>query len=103
MQKRGQLGIIEMKYFMVGFLIGIIAAFILVALGSKKVLPFKIPIVCGPIIFSKKLFQEKKAQLIAIEFHFFMAGLGIGLIAGLALIFLGTKGIIPFRIPVVCG
>lgn len=47
MHKKGQLGIIEFKYFMVGLIIGIIVAFILVLLGTKGVIPFKIPLVCG--------------------------------------------------------
>jgi len=47
MQKRGQLGIIELKYFIVGLLIGIIIAFVLVFLGTKGIIPFKIPAVCG--------------------------------------------------------
>ena len=46
MQKRGQLGIIEFKYFMVGLLIGIVIALVLVMLGTKGILPFKIPLVC---------------------------------------------------------
>jgi len=45
--KRGQLGIIEFKYFMTGLFIGIIIAFVLVLLGTTGVLPFKIPWVCG--------------------------------------------------------
>lgn len=45
--KRGQLGIIEFKYFMSGLIIGIILALILVLLGTKGVIPFKIPLVCG--------------------------------------------------------
>jgi hypothetical protein len=47
MQKKGQLGIIEFKYFMVGLIIGIVVALILVWLGTAGVLPFKIPLVCG--------------------------------------------------------
>ena len=46
MQKRGQLGIIEFKYFMVGLLVGIVIALVLVMLGTKGILPFKIPLVC---------------------------------------------------------
>ncbi len=49
MQKRGQLGIIEFKYFMVGFIIAFILALVLVYLGSVGVLPFKIPLVCGSV------------------------------------------------------
>ncbi len=47
MNKKGQLGIIEFKYFMVGLIIGIIIGLVLVLLGTKGVLPFKIPLVCG--------------------------------------------------------
>ncbi|MBU0470059.1 MAG: hypothetical protein KKA62_05345 [Nanoarchaeota archaeon] len=47
MEKRGQLGIIEFKYFIIGLLIGLILGLVLVLLGSKGVLPFKIPLVCG--------------------------------------------------------
>lgn len=45
--KRGQLGMIEFKFLLIGLVIGIIAGLILVLLGTKGVLPFKIPIVCG--------------------------------------------------------
>ncbi|HLD72502.1 MAG TPA: hypothetical protein VJA23_02870 [Candidatus Nanoarchaeia archaeon] len=47
MQKRGQLGIIEFKYFMVGLIIGIVLGLVLVLLGSKGIIPFQIPLVCG--------------------------------------------------------
>jgi len=47
MEKRGQLGIIEFKYFMIGLLIGVVIAFVLVGLGTSGVLPFKVPWVCG--------------------------------------------------------
>lgn len=45
--KRGQLGWIEMKYFFAGLGIGILLGLVLVYLGSVKVLPFKIPLVCA--------------------------------------------------------
>jgi hypothetical protein len=48
----------------------------------------------------KKLINDKKAQLGAIEFKFFLYGLIVGLIGGIVLVFLGTKGTIPFKIPV---
>ncbi len=48
----------------------------------------------------KKFFNNKKAQLGIIEFKFFMIGLVIGLIVGIVLVYLGTKGIMPFKIPV---
>ncbi len=47
MDKRGQLGFIEFKYFITGLFIGLIIALVLVILGTKEVLPFKIPLVCG--------------------------------------------------------
>ena len=95
MQKRGQLGIIEGKFAIIGFFIGLIVGLALVFLGTKKILPFQIPFVCG-------FFKKKKAQLIAIEFHFFMGGFVVGLIAALVLVYLGTAGILPFSIPLVC-
>ncbi len=95
MQKRGQLGIIEFKYFMIGFIAGVIAATVLVFLGNNKTLPFQIPAVCG-------FFRSKKAQLGMIEFHYFLGGLVVGLIAGLVLIYLGNTGVIPFKLPLGC-
>jgi hypothetical protein len=47
MNKKGQLGIIEFKFLMVGLLIGIILALALVYLGSSNILPFEIPVVCA--------------------------------------------------------
>jgi uncharacterized protein YacL len=47
-----------------------------------------------------KLIKNKKAQLGMIELKFFFIGLVIGLIVALVLVFLGSKGIIPFKIPV---
>jgi len=49
MQKRGQLGIIEFKFFIIGLFIGILAGLILVYLGTANVLPFKIPLVCPAV------------------------------------------------------
>jgi len=43
MEKRGQLGIIEFKYFIMGIFIGIIIALLLAYLGSSGVLPFSMP------------------------------------------------------------
>jgi hypothetical protein len=106
MKKRGQLGIIEFKYFMVGFLVGLFGGWILVLLGTKKVLPFKIPLVCGPVLsnkfWKKSFWKEKKAQLGIIEFKYFVVGFLIGLVVALILVFLGQKGILPFKIPLVC-
>ena len=47
MDKRGQLGIIEFKFFLYGIIFGVILALVLVFLGTAKVLPFQIPLVCG--------------------------------------------------------
>ena len=47
-----------------------------------------------------KLIKSKKAQLGMIELKYFFIGLIIGLIAALVLVFLGTQGILPFKIPV---
>ena len=101
--KRGQLGLIEFQYFMVGFGIGLVGALALVILGTKKVLPFEIPLVCGSTLLTGFLPKDKKGQLGLIEFQYFMVGFGIGLVAGLVLVYLGTVGILPFKIPLVCG
>ncbi len=47
MDKRGQLGVIEFKFFFYGLVIGIILGLVLVFLGTAQVLPFKIPLVCA--------------------------------------------------------
>ncbi len=39
MDKKGQLGIIEFKFFMYGVVFGLIAALVLVYLGAKGVIP----------------------------------------------------------------
>ncbi|MBI2102516.1 hypothetical protein HYT55_01655 [Candidatus Woesearchaeota archaeon] len=44
----------------------------------------------------------RRGQLGFIEFKYLMAGLFFGIIIGLVLIYLGTKGIIPFSIPYAC-
>ena len=100
MHKRGQLGIIEFQYLVVGFLIGLFGGLILVYLGTKKIIPFQIPIVCGSTLFFNK---GKKAQLGPIEAKFFFIGFFLGIIVSLVLVLLGTKGILPFKIPLVCG
>jgi len=46
--------------------------------------------------------MDKRGQLGAIEFKYFFVGLVIGIILGLLLVWLGTAGVLPFRIPV-CG
>jgi len=47
MNKRGQLGVIEFKFFLYGLIFGVIVALVLVFLGTTGVLPFKIPLVCA--------------------------------------------------------
>jgi len=47
-----------------------------------------------------KFSNNKKAQLGIIEFKYFISGLIIGIIVGVVLVYLGTKGILPFKIPV---
>ena len=44
--KRGQLGFIEFKYFIVGLIIGIVIGLVLIYLGTKGVIPFHIPFAC---------------------------------------------------------
>lgn len=39
MQKSGQLGLIEFRYFMIGLAIGVIIALVLVFLGSADIIP----------------------------------------------------------------
>lgn len=44
MNKKGQLGPIEFKFFIIGLIIGLVGALVLVYLGTKGILPFKIPV-----------------------------------------------------------
>lgn len=101
LSKKGQLGLIELKYWFIGFIIGILGGLILVMLGNKGVIPFKIPVVCGAAIFAKDF--NKKAQLGMIEFQYFLIGFLMGLVLSLVLVYLGTAGILPFSIPLVCS
>ena len=43
--KKAQLGIIEIKFAMIGFIIGVISTFVLILLTNNGVLPFKIPFI----------------------------------------------------------
>ncbi|HLC80864.1 hypothetical protein J4207_06085 [Candidatus Woesearchaeota archaeon] len=43
--------------------------------------------------------MEKKGQLAGIEFHYFMAGLMIGLILVIVLVILLNRGVIGFNVP----
>ncbi|MEK6869397.1 MAG: hypothetical protein AABX74_04160 [Nanoarchaeota archaeon] len=44
--KKGQLGIIEFKFFFIGLIIGIIIAVVVIVLANKGILPFKLGFVC---------------------------------------------------------
>lgn len=46
MDKKAQLGIIEMKFFLIGLVAGIILTILLILLANKGVLPFKISFLC---------------------------------------------------------
>ena len=46
--------------------------------------------------------MEKRGQLGIIEFKFFIMGLAIGIVAGLILVFLSTKGVIPNVLGFLC-
>lgn len=48
----------------------------------------------------KEFIASKKAQLGIIEAKFLIIGLVIGIILGIVLVYLGTAGILPFKIPV---
>jgi len=98
MDKRGQLGTIELKFFLYGMFVGLPAGFALVFLGTVKILPFSVPFVCPGLV----KFMDKKGQLGWIEFQYFLGGLAFGFVAALVLTFLGTAGILPFQIPLVC-
>ncbi len=47
MEKRGQLGLIEFRYFLIGLAIGIIVALVLVFLGSSGVIPINVCSLAG--------------------------------------------------------
>ncbi len=47
--------------------------------------------------------MNTKGQLGAIEFKYFMVGLLIGMVIAFLLVLLGNNGVIPFKIPLVCG
>ena len=46
MNKKAQLGFIEMKFLLVGLLIGIVLAVVLIFLANKGILPFKLTFLC---------------------------------------------------------
>jgi len=43
--KKAQLGIIEFKFAVIGFIIGVISTIVLIILSNNGVLPFKIPFI----------------------------------------------------------
>ena len=47
MNKKGQLGALEFKFFMIGLAIGIAIAITLLVLSVQDIIPFGIPWVCG--------------------------------------------------------
>jgi hypothetical protein len=50
MQKRGQLGIIEFKYFIVGLLLGIVIGAALIYLSVKGIIPLPLKsMFCGAV------------------------------------------------------
>jgi|GEM_PF-971148 len=50
MQKRGQLGIIEFKYMMIGLVLGIIIGVVLVYLSVKGIIPISLKsMFCGVV------------------------------------------------------
>lgn len=44
--------------------------------------------------------MDQKGQLGALEFKYFFVGLLVGIVLALVLVYLGTSGILPFKIPV---
>lgn len=95
MLKRGQLLAIQFHYFMIGFVIGVVAGAGVLFLSASKIIPFKIPVICG-------LFLPKKGQLEIIEFKDFVIGFVVGFALVLGIVYLSTLGIIPFKIPMLC-
>lgn len=45
----------------------------------------------------------KRGQLGFIEFKYLMIGVLLGLLMAFVLVYLGTTGTLPFKIPFVCG
>ena len=96
--KKAQLGAIEFKFFLMGLVAGLVGGLVLIYLGAKEIIGFKVPMVCGSFFMNEDF--NKKGQLGAIEFKFFLMGLVVGLISALVLVYLGSTGVIPFTIPV---
>jgi len=49
MDKKAQLGIIEMKFLLIGFIIGIVLAVVLIYLANSRILPFKLSFLCPSV------------------------------------------------------
>ncbi|MCK4521514.1 MAG: hypothetical protein KAU20_02990 [Nanoarchaeota archaeon] len=49
MNKKAQLGAIEMKFFFIGLIIGIIGAVVVVYLANKGIIPFNLKFLCPAI------------------------------------------------------
>ncbi len=47
--KKGQLGIIEFKFFLFGVIFGVVALVILIALMNNGVLDFSLPLISCPV------------------------------------------------------
>ena len=45
--KKGQLGMIEFKFFIYGMIMGVIGGLVLTYLGTAEIIPFHMPLVCG--------------------------------------------------------
>jgi len=97
MDKRGQLVAIEIKFFIIGFLVGLGGGLALINFSERGKLPFKIPIVCGASYLVNNM--SKKGQLLALEFHFAWIGAVVGLVGAGALVFFGRTGVLPFQLP----
>jgi len=46
MDKKGQLGWIEFKFMLIGFVVGILLAVVLIYLANSGILPFKLAFLC---------------------------------------------------------
>jgi len=99
MEKRGQLGIIEAKFFLIGFFSGLVIGSVLLKLGVKKMLPWNlsVPFVCGVFMPS-----NKKGQLIQLEWHFLWIGGVIGIIVSWVLMVLSRTKVIPVDLTFLC-
>ena len=99
MEKRGQLGIIEAKFFLIGFFSGLVIGSALLKLGVKKMLPggFKIPFICGAFMP-----LTKKGQLIQLEWHFCWIGGVFGIVTSWVLVYLSKTKVIPVDLTFLC-